>query len=51
MPGADDDGAALTAKKKWTTIRTRDNVLAVVFEASSKESAGRLAEAAVRPPR
>jgi hypothetical protein len=32
-------------------IRTRDNVLAVVFEASSKETAGRLAEAAVRAAR
>lgn len=51
LPGADADGAALTEKKKWSTIKTRDNVLAVVFEASSKESAGRLAEAALRPAR
>jgi hypothetical protein len=50
LPQADADGAALTEKKKWSMIKTRDNVLAVVFEASSKEYAGRLAEAAVRPP-
>jgi hypothetical protein len=50
LPQADADGAALTEKKKWSTVKTRDNVLAVVFEASSKEYAGRLAEAAVRPP-
>jgi hypothetical protein len=51
LPQADPDGAALTASKKWSTIKARDNVLAVVFEASSKEYAGRLAEEAVRPPR
>jgi hypothetical protein len=51
LPRADEDGAALTEKKTWTMIRTRDNVLAVVFEASSKETAGRLADAAVRAPR
>lgn len=48
-PQADADGAALTEKKKWSMIKTRDNVLAVVFEASSKEFAGRLVEAALRP--
>lgn len=48
-PQADADGAALTEKKKWSIIKTRDNVLAVVFEASSKEFAGRLVEAALRP--
>ena len=51
LPRADEDGAALTEKKTWSMIRTRDNVLAVVFEASSKETAGRLTEAAVREPR
>ena len=51
LPRADEDRAALTEKKTWSMIRTRDNVLAVVFEASSKETAGRLAEAAVREPR
>ena len=50
LPQADADGAALTEKKKWSTIKMRDNVLAVVFEASSREYAGRLAEEAVRPP-
>ncbi len=49
LPGADADGAALIENKNWTTIKTRDNVLAVVFEGSSKEYAGRLAETAVRP--
>ena len=44
LPEADADGAALTENKKWSTIKMRDNVLAVVFEASSKEYAGRLAE-------
>lgn len=51
LPQAGADGAALTASKKWSTVKTRDNVLAVVFEASSKEYAGRLAEEAVRPLR
>jgi hypothetical protein len=51
LPQADADGAALTEKKGWSMIRTRDSVLAVVFEASSKEFAGRLAETATRPPR
>ena len=51
LPRADADGAALTEKKGWSMIRTRDSVLAVVFEASSKEFAGRLAETAARPPR
>jgi hypothetical protein len=51
LPQADADGAALTEKKKWSTVKTRENVLAAVFEASSKEYAGRLAEEAVRPLR
>ena len=42
-------GPALNENKKWTMIKTRDNVLAVVFEGSSKDYAGRLAETAVRP--
>ena len=49
LPGADADGTALTENKKWTMIKTRDNVLAVVFEGSSKEYARLLAEAAIRP--
>lgn len=49
LPGADADGAAQTDNKKWTVIKTRANVLAVVFEGSSKEYAGRLADTAVRP--
>jgi hypothetical protein len=49
LPGADADGAALNEHKKWTMIKTRDNVLAVVFEGSSKDYARRLADAAVRP--
>lgn len=49
LPRADADGAALTENKKWSMIKTRENVLAVVFEASSKEYAGRLAETIVRP--
>ena len=50
LPGADADGAARVEGKGWSTIRTRGRVLAAVFEASSKTYAGRLAEAAVRPP-
>jgi len=49
LPGADADGAGLNENKKWTMIKTRDNVLAIVFEGSSKDYAGRLAEAAIRP--
>ncbi|MGZ5478993.1 MAG: DUF6599 family protein [Candidatus Aminicenantales bacterium] len=49
LPGADADGAALNENKTWTALKTRDNVLAVVFEGSSKAYAGRLAEAALRP--
>lgn len=50
LPGADTDGAARVEGKGWSTIKTRGNVLAAVFEASSKAYAGWLAEAAVRPP-
>jgi len=49
LPGADADGAALNENKKWTVLKTRDSVLAVVFEGSSKDYARRLAEAAIRP--
>ena len=49
LPAADADGAALTENQKWTLIKARDKVLAVVFEGSSKEYAARLAEAVVRP--
>lgn len=48
LPGADADGAALNENKKWTMIKTRDNVLAVVFEGSSKDYARRLADTAIR---
>ncbi len=50
LPGADADGAALTGSGKWSMIKARENVLAVVFEGTSKDYAGRLAEAALRPP-
>jgi hypothetical protein len=50
LPGADADGAALTEKRKWAMIKARENVLAVVFEGTSKDYAGRLAEAVLRPP-
>jgi hypothetical protein len=49
LPGAGADGTFLTEKKTWSAVRTRENVLAAVFEASSKEYAGRLAAAALRP--
>ena len=50
LPGADAGGAALTGSGKWSMIKARENVLAVVFEGTSKDYAGRLAEAALRPP-
>jgi Family of unknown function (DUF6599) len=49
LPGAGDDGTFLTEKKRWSAVRTRENVLAAVFEAPSKDYAGRLAAAALRP--
>jgi len=49
LPGAGDDGTAAAGKKGWAAVRTRENVLAAVFEAPSKEYAGRLADAALRP--
>jgi hypothetical protein len=49
LPGAGPDGTALTEKKKWSAIRTRERVLAAVFEASSRDAAARLAAAALRP--
>ncbi len=49
LPGAGADGTFLTEKKKWSAVRTRENVLAAVFEATSKDYAGRLAAAALRP--
>jgi len=48
LPRADADGAGLTESQAWSMIRTRGPVLAAVFEASSKEYAGRLAEAVLR---
>jgi len=50
LPGADSEGAVLTENKKWTMINARENLLAVVFEASSKEYAGRLTATIIRPP-
>jgi hypothetical protein len=50
LPRADAEGAALTENGKWSMIKTRENVLAVVFEGTSKDYAGRLAEAVLRPP-
>jgi len=50
LPGAGADEAAMTGAGKWSLVRTRENVLAAVFEASSKEYAGRLAASALRPP-
>ncbi|MHB8055454.1 MAG: DUF6599 family protein [Candidatus Aminicenantales bacterium] len=49
LPEADADGAAPTENKNWTMIKTRDNLVAVVFEASSKEYAGRLAGTVIPP--
>jgi hypothetical protein len=40
----------MTPAGKWSVVRTRENVLAAVFEASSKDYAGRLAASALRPP-
>jgi hypothetical protein len=48
LPGADADGAARTPDGKWTMLKSGRGVLAVVFEASSKEYAGRLAAAVIR---
>jgi hypothetical protein len=50
LPRADADGAALTESQMWSMIRMQGSVLAAVFEASSKEYAGRLAESVLRPP-
>lgn len=49
LTAADADGAALNKDQKWSMIKRRGNVLAVVFEASSKDYAGRLAGPAVDP--
>jgi len=49
LPGADADRAARIENKGWAMVKTRASVLAAVFEASSKEYAGRLAEATLRP--
>jgi hypothetical protein len=50
LPGAGAGEAAMTPAGKWSVVRTRENVLAAVFEASSKDYAGRLAASALRPP-
>jgi hypothetical protein len=47
---ADAGGALLTDGKGWSLVRTRGSVLAAVFEASSKETAERLAGAVLRQP-
>jgi hypothetical protein len=39
LPGADPDGAALTESRKWTMVRLRKNILAVVFESPKKADA------------
>jgi hypothetical protein len=49
LPGAGADGTALNEKKTWSAVRTRENILAAVFDATSKDTAGRLAAAAIRP--
>jgi len=49
LPGAGPDGTALTEKKTWSAVGTKEGVLAAVFEASSKDIAARLAAAALRP--
>jgi hypothetical protein len=49
LPAAGADGTALTDKKTWSAVRTRENILAAVFEATSTDYAGRLAAAALRP--
>jgi len=49
LPGARADGTFLTEKKKWSAVQTREGVLVAVFEAPSKEDAGGLAAAALRP--
>jgi len=51
LPEADANGAARTENKKWTMVKMRDNLVAVVFEGSSREYAGRLAETINRPPK
>lgn len=43
LPGADADGTAKTESKGWCSVRTQGRLLAAVFEASSKDYAGRLA--------
>lgn len=45
LPEADAEGAALTENKNWTKIAVRDRLVAVVFDASSREYAGRLTAA------
>jgi hypothetical protein len=51
LPGADADGAARTDAKGWAMIKAGGNILAAVFEARSKDYAGRLAASIVRPPK
>lgn len=43
LPGAGSEGAGQTENKKWTAASVRKNYLAIVFAASSREEAGRLA--------
>jgi hypothetical protein len=49
LPGADSDGAALTQSKQWVIAKSRDRLLAVVFEAPSKEFAVRLTAEVISP--
>jgi hypothetical protein len=50
LPGTGADEAAMTPAGKWSWVRTRENLLAAVFEASTKEYAERLGASALRPP-
>ena len=48
LPGADAEGAARTENKGWCAVKVRGNLLAAVFEASSRDSALKLAAEALR---
>lgn len=50
LPEADAQGAALTENGKWTMAAVRDNFVAVVFEATSKQFAAGLQSAVTFPP-
>jgi hypothetical protein len=50
LSGSGGDEAVGTPAGKWSLVRTRENMLAAVFEASSKVYAERLGASALRPP-